>query len=81
VARAQAMRAELQKSIDSFGDKVKAHPTVVKAFETYDAQVEALQKVTNSEAAKRIFELLAAAKAGLVKVRLSAFGFGARGQC
>ena len=50
------------------GEKVKTHPTVVKAFEVYDQQIETLKTVTESDTAKKIFEVLAMAKAGLIKV-------------
>lgn len=61
--QAEKMRAEMVKA----GDKVKEIPQVKKALDLYDEQMEKLKVAMDSDAAKKIFELLTAAKEAFIK--------------
>jgi uncharacterized protein YjaG (DUF416 family) len=59
----EKMREEMVKA----SDKVKEMPAVKKALEMYDEQMEKLKTAMDSEAAKKIFDMLTAAKDAFVK--------------
>lgn len=61
--QAENMRAEMVKA----ADKVKEIPQVAKALALYDEQMEKLKVALDSDAAKKIFDLLTAAKEAFIR--------------
>jgi len=57
------MREELYKAADKF----KEMPAVKRAMEIYEEQMEKLRQAMDTDAAKKIFELLTKAKEALIK--------------
>jgi proline racemase len=60
--KAEQMRAELVKA----ADKVKELPQVKKAMTMYDEQMEKLRQASETETAKKIFDLITKAKEAII---------------
>lgn len=63
VAQAEKMRGELLHAME----KVKEMPQVQSALAMYDANMDKLRNALDSEAAKKVFAMLTAAKEALIK--------------
>jgi len=59
----ERMREELMKA----GEKVREIPQVKRALELYDEQMEKLRQAMDTDAAKKIFELLTKAKEAVIQ--------------